>query len=640
MCGIAGIVSSGERPVFEHEVVSMCDAIVHRGPDDGAVHVERGVGLGIRRLSIIDLERGRQPIHNEDGSIHLVFNGEIYNYRELRAELTSSGHQFYTESDTETIVHLYEEHGPDCVSRLRGMFAFAIWDDRRKRLLLARDRLGIKPLFYAAVGERLLFASELKAILQLPEVERELSWRAVSHLTSHLSTPIDESIVRGVKKLPPGHLLILDRDRSPVVERYWDVLFEPDPGRTEEDFREELRSALDDAVKLHLASDVPLGAFLSGGIDSSAVVAAMARSSSAPVKTFSIGFTEPEFNELDKARLIAQRFGTEHHEIVLEPNAIDVVDDLVWYLDEPFGDSSALPTYMVSKLASRQVKVVLSGDGGDELFAGYDKYEVERRERRLRFLPRPARRLLAMASTAMPDGFRGKNYLRHMSLEGWHRYMNAQILFDRDEKRSLFQPDVFRLLSRFRTTEYHQRCLARAETDWLSSIQYLDLHTYLPLDILTKVDRMSMAHSLEARVPLLDHRLVELAARIPPHLKLRGEVRKYLFKQAVKEDLPPGILDQRKQGFAVPLGHWFRGGLSSFVRDLLLSDTCRKRGILNPRHVQSLISKHEQGKPLDLAIWTLMSLELWCRKFLDGAARAPAAPLFRPVERTEVRVAR
>ncbi|HEY7816859.1 MAG TPA: asparagine synthase (glutamine-hydrolyzing), partial [Vicinamibacteria bacterium] len=622
-----------------HEVAAMCDAIVHRGPDDGAVHVGPGVGLGIRRLSIIDLETGRQPIANEDGSIHLVFNGEIYNYRELRRELSGLGHRFRTESDTETIVHLYEEHGPDYVSRLRGMFAFALWDDRRKRLLLARDRLGIKPLFYAAVGERLLFASELKAILQLPEVERELSWRAVSHLLSHLSTPIDESIIRGVKKLPPGHLLILDRYRAPVVERYWDVVFEADFNRSEEDLREELRSTLDEAVKLHLASDVPLGAFLSGGIDSSAVVATMARSSSAPVKTFSIGFSEPEFNELDKARLIARRFGTDHHEIVLEPNAVDVIDDLVWYLDEPFGDPSALPTYMVSRLASRHVKVVLSGDGGDELFAGYDKYVVERRERRFRFLPGAARRLLSLASAGMPEGMKGKNYLRHMSLDGWHRYVDAQLLFTLDEKRSLFHPDAFRNLARFRTTEYQQRCLWAADADWLSSIQYLDLHTYLPLDILTKVDRMSMAHSLEARVPLLDHRLVELAARIPPGLKLRGEVRKYLLKQAVKDDLPPEILDQKKQGFAVPLGRWFRGDLSSFVRDLLLSETSRKRGILNPAYIERLLQRHDRGKPLDFSLWTLLSFELWCRKFLDSPTRVSAESVYRPVEQSALRAA-
>ncbi len=625
MCGIAGIVSRGEEPVLEHEIADMCEALVHRGPDDGAMHLGPGVGLGSRRLSIIDLDSGRQPIRNEDRSIHVVFNGEIYNYRELRRELLKRGHRFRTETDTETIVHLYEDHGADAVQKLRGMFAIALWDDRRRRLLLARDRLGIKPLFYAETPGRLLFASELKAILQLPEVERELSFRSLSHLASHMSTPIDESMIRGVRKLPPGHLLIFEPDRPIAIERYWDVNFENGIGGSEADFREELRFTLDEAVKLHLLSDVPLGAFLSGGIDSSAVVAAMTRAGAGQVKTFSIGFAEPEFNELEKSRRVARHFQTDHHELVVEPDVFSILDDLVWHLDEPFGDSSAIPTYMVSKLASGHVKVVLSGDGGDELFAGYDKYAVERKERLFRFLPHPARQLLGSISEAMPEGMRGRNYLRHMSLEGPKRYVDASILFRREEKKSLFQPDVFRKLSRYRTTDFHERCLAHPQADWLSALQYLDLHTYLPLDILTKVDRMSMAHSLEARVPLLDHRLVELAARIPPGLRLRGEVRKYLFKQAVAADLPEDIIGQKKQGFAVPLGRWFRGRLSSFVRDLLLSETSRRRGILNPAYIESLLHRHQEGAPLDLPLWTLVSLELWCRRFLDASPRLAAS---------------
>jgi asparagine synthase (glutamine-hydrolysing) len=407
------------------------------------------------------------------------------------------------------------------------------------------------------------------------------------------------------------------------------VSFEPDLARSEEDFREELRSTLDEAVKLHMESDVPLGAFLSGGIDSSAVVAAMVRAGASRVKTFSIGFKEPEFNELGKARVVARHFGTEHHEHVLEPDLVPILDDLVWHLDEPFGDSSAIPTYMVSKLAAGHVKVVLSGDGGDELFAGYDKYVVERSERRFRFLPNRGRHVLGAVSRAMPDGMRGKNTLRHMSLDAARRYIDASLLFRRDEKRSLFQPEAFEQLSRFRTTELHEWCLAAQDfgkgADWLSPLQYLDLHTYLPLDILTKVDRMSMAHSLEVRVPLLDHRVVELAARIPPRMKLRGEVRKYLLKKAVGADLPRSILDQKKQGFAVPLVHWFRDGLSSFVRDLLLSDTSRRRGILNPAYVETLLRRHQDGRPLDLPLWTLVSLELWCRRFLDSSPRVEPA---------------
>jgi asparagine synthase (glutamine-hydrolysing) len=623
MCGIAGIVSRNGAPVHEHEVMAMCAAIVHRGPDDGAVYHARGVGLGSRRLSIIDLEAGRQPIGNEDGSIQLVFNGEIYNYRELRARLVEQGHRFRTETDTETIVHLYEELGANAVRELRGMFAFALWDRKRRRLLLARDRVGIKPLFYMETSGRLLFASELKSILQLPEVERSLSFRALSHLMSHMVTPVDESMIQGVKKLPPGHVLSFEPDRPLAVARYWDVSFEADGDRSEEDFKEELRATLDEAVRLHMASDVPLGAFLSGGIDSSSVVAAMTRAGGSRVKTFSIGFEEPEFNELEKSRLVARHLGTEHHEEVLDPDILPLLDDIVWHLDEPFGDSSAIPTYMVSKLAARDVKVVLSGDGGDELFGGYDKYVVERRERRFRFLPKGARDLMGTASRAMPEGMRGKNMLRHLSLDGAKRYLDASLLFRRDEKRSLFQPDVFERLSRYRTTDFHERCLdAAADSgDWLAPLQYLDVHTYLPLDILTKVDRMSMAHSLEARVPLLDHRLLELAARMPRGLKLRGEVRKYLLKQAVAAELPASILEQKKQGFAVPLGHWFRGKLSSFVRDLLLSETSRRRGILNPAYIEDLLERHQNGRPLDLPLWTLVSFELWCRRFLDASPR-------------------
>src|SRR5256712_8238488 len=443
MCGIAGIMSFNGRPVSPEEMGAMCTAMFHRGPDDEGFYIGPGVGLGMRRLSIIDLQTGRQPVHNEDGTVWVVFNGEIYNFRDLRRKLEQRGHVFSTATDTEVIVHLYEDFGPHCVEHLRGMFAFALWDGRRRQLLLARDRLGIKPLYYAEIAGRLLFASELKAILQLPEVARSLNWRAVSHLFTGLTTPPTESIIEGVRKLEPGHLLIASPGKAPQTERYWEVRFEPDYSRSEEDYAEELRERLEESVRLHLVSDVPLGAFLSGGIDSSSVVATMARLSSRPVKTFSIGFTEEDYNELSSARLVARAFGTEHHELVLEPDVLAVLEDLAWHLDEPFGDPSAIPTYMVSKLAAEHVTVVLSGDGGDELFGGYDRYRVEEQERRRERLPAVLRRTLGALARHAPEGMKGRNFLRHLALDGLDRYLDAATFFRRGEQRELLSPDVF-----------------------------------------------------------------------------------------------------------------------------------------------------------------------------------------------------
>src|SRR5579863_399491 len=433
MCGIAGIVSLEGRPVFEYELRDMCASIAHRGPDDEGIYLRAGVGLGMRRLSIIDLASGRQPVRNEDGSIWVVFNGEIYNFQELRRKLEGRGHIFSTHTDTETIVHLYEEYGKRCVDHMRGMFAFALWDERTKQLLLARDRVGIKPLYYAEIGGRILFASELKAILQLAEVERRVNWSAVSHLFTFLSTPPTESIIDGVHKLEPGHLLTASPGRTPVIERYWDVAFEPDYAREESYFVERVRELLDESVRLHMVSDVPVGAFLSGGIDSSSMVATASRLTPEPLQTFSIGFSETEYNELEHARVVANTFETDHHALTLGPDVLDQIEDLAWHLDEPFGDSSAIPTYMVSKLASHSVKVVLSGDGGDELFAGYDRYVVEQRERRYEYAPAPLRRLVGLIGASMPEGAKGRNFLKHVGLSGSHRYLDSSSLFKADQ---------------------------------------------------------------------------------------------------------------------------------------------------------------------------------------------------------------
>jgi asparagine synthase (glutamine-hydrolysing) len=418
------------------------------------------------------------------------------------------------------------------------------------------------------------------------------------------------------------------------TQQYWNVTFEPEYGRDETYFSERLAELIDESVRLHLVSDVPLGAFLSGGLDSSAVVAAMARHTPGPVKTFSIGFAEKEFYERPHARRVAERFTTEHHELVVEPADVGVIEDIVWHLDEPFGDSSAIPMYMVSKLASEYVTVVLSGDGGDELFAGYDKYRVEQRERRFGQVPAPIRRTLGMAGQLMPEGMTGRNFVRHFALEGWERYIDAATFFDREEQSRLLTADFRAQLSRRDLWREEARRLASAPGDWLSALQYLDLKSYLPLDILTKVDRMSMAHSIEARVPLLDHEVVEFAASIPPAMQLRNGRSKHVFKQALRGTLPDDLIDRPKHGFAVPLDKWFRGSLAGFARDLLLSDRARTRGIFEPAYVEALMAQQRRGRPLDFQVWTLMTVEQWCRLVIDGDA-VHEMPRHQPIHITQ-----
>jgi asparagine synthase (glutamine-hydrolysing) len=635
MCGIAGIVSRGAEPIVDDELRSMCAAMVKRGPDDEGLYLSEGAGLAMRRLSIIDLETGHQPVCNEDGSIWVVLNGEIYNYRELRKDLERRGHIFATSTDTEVLVHLYEERGDDCVDQLRGMFGFALWDERRQCLLVARDRLGIKPLYYGMVEGRLLFASELKAILQIPQVDRRLNWISLAHYLAYGTTPPGESMVEGIHKLEPAHRLTMERGREPVIQRYWDLRFVPNSQRSEQETIDELRERLQEAVRYHEVSDVPVGAFLSGGVDSSAVVAAMARTSGRRIQTFSIGWREQDYNELPYARMVAERFGTEHHELVLEPSVMDLLDHLAWDLDEPFGDASAVPTYMVSKLAAEHVKVVLSGDGGDELFGGYDKYVVESRERRItRMLPPPVRSVFGALSRHWPEGLRGKNMLRHYSLPGPERYLDAGTVFTGEDQPRLLTRTAGDAVGAYDAAHSRLERLQKSTDHWLSTIQDLDMRHYLPLDILTKVDRMSMAHSLESRVPLLDHPFVEFAATIPPDLKLHQGKTKYAFVQALRGWVPDAVLDRPKKGFGVPLGTWFRGSLKPMVRELLLSESVRRRGVLEPSFLERLVARHDSGRPMELQLWTLMSLELWCRTFLDQPARVA------PVERVPATVLR
>ena len=624
MCGIAGIVRWSGQPSGIEDVQAMCDVMTHRGPDDEGFYLDGLAQLGMRRLSIIDLASGHQPISNEDGSVWVVLNGEIYNFKELRRELEGRGHRFSTTSDTETIVHLYEDFGPDLVQRLRGMFAFALWDVKRRELLIARDRLGIKPLYYAQVRGGVAFASELKSILQAPEIRRQISLPGFGHFLTFGGTPSAESIVAGVHKLEPGCLARVGPDGM-RISRYWNVSFSSSGTAREDDLVDELRALLRATVEIHLRSDVPLGAFLSGGVDSSAVVATMSDLLDTPVKTFSIGSPDPRFDESAYAREVAGVFGTEHHELVLEPHQANILEELAWLQDEPLGDSSLVPTYLVSKLAATQVKVVLSGDGGDEIFAGYDRYLVEQRERARDAWPRPLRQALATVGRMMPEGMKGRNFLRHLGYEGTRRYLDALSTFGPVEQSALLERSVY---AEVQAGDPVSAALARLATadHWLSAVQQLDLQCYLPLDILPKVDRMSMAHSIEARPVLLDHHLVEFAARIPPDLRMKGTTTKYLFKRAMRGVLPDGVIDRPKRGFSIPLGQWFRTDWAAYVRDLLLSKTCRERGLMRPAYLERLIALNDSGRDMSMQLWALSSFELWCRAFLDAGGRAALLP--------------
>ena len=627
MCGIAGFVDVDQHACPDLTVVHrMCEVIRHRGPDDEGMHVEPGVGLGMRRLSIIDLAGGRQPIHNETATVWVVFNGEVYNYRELRAELEANGHCFATASDTETIVHGYEQWGEGVFARLRGMFGIAVWDRATRTLLLARDRAGQKPLHYTELSGRLYFASEIKSLLAAGAVQPRLNPGALDHFLAFLYTPRDTSIFEGVHKLPPGHYLRW-RDGRATVHQYWRIAADEPFGGSEQEAVDRLRSVLADAVRSHMVSDVPLGAFLSGGIDSSAVVGLMAESSSRPVQTFSIGFDEPEFDELEHARTVAQHFGTDHHEFVVRPDGLAILDDLVGHFDEPFADSSAIPTWYVSEIARRHVTVVLSGDGGDELFGGYDRYLPHPRVARFDRLPLPGLRgAAALAWPLLPHGVKGKNFLRHVARDANGRYLDSLTFFHADERAALYSHDM-----RAAVGERAESALARHFDRFQalpheSRMMRFDFETYLPEDVLTKVDRMSMAHSIESRVPLLDNNVIDFAATLPARFKIRDGRRKHVLKAALETVVPASILSRRKQGFGIPLGTWFRGGLTDVFSDVLDAPATRQRGYFEPAFVKRLLREHMSGdRDHTLRLWQLLVFELWHRQYLDVGVGSRAA---------------
>jgi asparagine synthase (glutamine-hydrolysing) len=627
MCGLTGIFEY-ERPteIPKELVHRMNETIVHRGPDDEGIFVGPGIGLGFRRLSIIDLAGGHQPISNEDGSIWVMLNGEIYNYPDLRKEMLAKGHTIATRSDTETIVHLYEEYGEDCFARLRGMFAIVLWDSRQRKLLMARDRVGKKPLFYSANRKRVVFGSELKALLAVDGLSRDIDPQALSDYFSFGYIPAPKTIYRTARKVLPGHYITVSRDGSLCERSYWNLSFGETEDLSELEWCERIRHELCDATRVRLMSDVPLGAFLSGGLDSSAVVATMAHSMDQPVTTCSIAFDVSQFDESKYARQVAKQFHTQHHEQVVQPDALAVVDKLAWHYDEPFADSSAIPTYYVSGIARQYVTVALGGDGGDENFAGYRRYLFDVMENRVRARV-PARTRSSIFGPLgrwypglawAPRIFRAKATFQSLSRNPLEGYFNSISIFRPGEKSKLFQKDFQNHLTGYDSIEVLRHHYDRADTeDPLSRIQYVDIKTYLPDDILTKVDRASMAVSLEVRAPLLDHRLMEMVARIPASLKLRGREGKYIFKKAMQPTLPNNILYRSKQGFAVPLAHWFRNELKEMAREAIFGVP---DGIIDPQYLEKIWTEHQRGSfDRSAYLWTALMFRKWQQGFASGA---------------------
>jgi asparagine synthase (glutamine-hydrolysing) len=630
MCGIAGMVQADhDGTVNETSIHRMCQAIVHRGPDDEGIFVKNGVGLGMRRLSIIDLSGGHQPVFNEDRSVWIVFNGEIYNFPELRNELLQRGHSFYTHTDTEVIVHLYEEMGADCVNKLRGMFAFALYDERRRKLLMARDRLGKKPLHYALQRDRLLFGSEIKSILTVAPELASVNQEALLQYMYFGYVPDPLTAFTTIQKLPPGHVLEFANGKI-EVRQYWDLpQYGVHPPRSEEECLEEMEQRLAEAVRVRMIADVPLGALLSGGTDSSLVVALMARVSSQPVKTFSIGFQHEDFNEAQHARVVARHFGTDHHELIVEPDVLETVEMLTSSLEEPFGDSSMLPTYYVSRMARKHVTVALSGDGGDEIFAGYERYAIHLRRKAFeRVPPRVWRYYREKIYPRLPGEMRGKKFSYNVSLPWRERYVDGISFVPSFERDMPLLSDEFRSLLHDHDPEnvmYRYFELARAK-DPVSQMLYVDTKTYMVADILTKVDRMSMAASLEVRVPILDHLFVEWATGLPAEWKIRkGQLKYILRKLAERVGVPREVLHRPKQGFALPLVHWMRYELKDLILSVLLDPRTLQRGYFQARGVRQLLEEHFRGRRNHSSrIWRLLVFELWHRNYLEKVRAANA----------------
>lgn len=633
MCGIAGIIDLDGRGVAQPLLERICGHLTHRGPDAQGYFTNHEAGLGHRRLSIIDLTSGKQPMANEDGTVLVTFNGEIYNFRELRGQLESFGHRFVTHSDTEVIVHAYEQYGVKCLDHLRGMFAFAIWDSSTRTVFLARDRVGKKPLFYALAGGQLIFASELQALVQHPDILREPNLAAIDDYLTYGYIPAPNTAYHGVCKLPPAHYLtcrlseVGGRPQDLRVERYWHLEYTPKQTLTEDQAVEGLLDVLTEAVRLRLIADVPLGALLSGGVDSSLIVALMSRLSSQPVKTFSIGFEEREYDELPYARAVAQRYRTDHHELIIRSSAMEILPTLVRHYGEPYADSSAIPSYYVAKLTRQHVTVALNGDGGDESFAGYERYLGSGLADRIHKLPPPLLKgLRGLASLMIPRSLsrrsrvrQAKRLLDAASLPTAQRYLRWISYLTPTQKANLYTPEFVKRLA-----GHNAEAWLLAEYDAvgkgcnaLDTLLALDVRTYLPYDLLVKMDIATMACSLEARSPFLDHKVMEFAAKLPANYKIKRTTLKYLLKKAAVSLLPPEIMHRRKMGFGVPVGSWMRNELRPLVEDLLLSSGARTRRYFQPTPLRQMVEEHAKGKQ-DHAypLWAILWLELWHREFL------------------------
>ncbi|MEW4454902.1 asparagine synthase (glutamine-hydrolyzing) [Bremerella sp. JC817] len=638
MCGIAGAFwVSPENEVSEEVLRRMTDSLSHRGPDDSGVYhrsprdlqpygLVPGIGLGHRRLSIIDLSGGHQPLANEDQSVWTVFNGEIFNYKSLRARLEGAGHTFQTHSDTEAIVHLYEDEGPELFSHFNGMFAIAIWDARHRRIVLGRDRLGQKPLYYTIQGDRLLFGSELKAILQVPGVSREIDPGAIDAYLTYQYVPHPQCIFRGIHKLPPGHYLTFD-GKQLTVKNYWKPDFSNEINISLEAAKQELIRLFTDSVRLRLQADVPLGAFLSGGIDSSLVVATMKKLTDQKVKTFSIGFPQKEYDETSYARQVAMHLGTEHHEFQVTPDALEMLPKLIHHYDEPFADSSAIPTWYVAQRTREHVTVALSGDGGDELFAGYDRYRAVRLAALVDMLGPVGRFGSKVGMKFLPAGGPQKSRLRRarrfaeaIAMTPGRRYLDWISIFNETRRSELYADEFVEKLPDVDPYAFLNSAWKRVgKRDVMTAASLADLTTYLPCDLNTKVDIASMAHALECRQPFLDYRLAEFAIRLPSKWKWRMGRGKFLLKHAFGDQLPPNIWKRRKMGFGVPLNTWFRNQLRGLLHDTLLSETAMSRGYFRRDTVEMLLKEHDQNQfDHSARLWALLVLELWHREWVDA----------------------